>query len=1278
MNDELDGGADSDYVDGGVGMDTVLGGAGDDIVRGGGNIDSVHGGAGIDHVYGDDGNDVLYGDAGNGSDQTGQRLYGGAGDDELYAYAPDTDFATQAPLRGDELDGGAGNDWLYGNIRSELLIGGSGNDTLLGDWLIGPNYATSPVAAVEGGADLLFGDGGSDVLRGGGGEDELYGGADGDVLEGQNGLDYLYGGSGIDFITLDTSEQYTAFGDVFDGHYGNRTEGDVPDDNATDILLIEGTQANDTILLKESDVGISSQSDGPATGRLGSGAAATFTLTLNGLTYAVSLADNPSNTKLDHLVGDLNAALVGAGLPAGVARAARVGGRIRIETVDQGRSAELEMTGLNDIARDVLGFTEGQFGVALLTVEYNGQSIVTNWRSATGAGLVEQFRVQGLMGDDMLGFASGPEAPGLGEVSARSRDFVGVLDGGPGDDMTLGSAGRDRIDGGAGSDVLYGFGGDDRLWGDAGAGDGDASDHDTLFAGEGNDDLIGGQGTNRLYAWSFDPLGSLHFDNASAEPEGGITTLVGHAMVPSDGVLTRDTSFSLSVAGGPAVTVNLTAAATANNTSRANLVADLQAALNAAQLTQVLASMDADGRMVLATSAGTLEIASAPFGVFANTDTGLLQDTDGGGLYELEDTGLNRMLGMYGDDKLFGGTGLDFLYGNGGADELYTREGLLFEAGQSDMPGDAWKDYARATDKVWYYGGTNNDDVINVDFVTEPGLLADHHLITRLTDNNGSYTFDAQVRLDFNATDDNGDYIWDPSDLLVSLADLADADPSTRQVAFDEIVLSGGLLPPEGDILAIIIDALDGDDRVTVGPTVQTSVWVDGGAGDDHLEIMPGKALLPDKTDSGNRNDVQNDSEDSSRAYALSGPAGIALDLTPQPVGGSALFGLRINGASEAVEVTVPIAHADQPALFVDDANAALDAAGLTGIVEAVNLGGSVVLRTVAAGAGASLAVALPNSIARAALGLADGQAATGATAAGSVSITGLTIDNAQDVDWYSFDLFYAGASGSVQIDSASDGEQLDVSLYRQEANGSLTELGSQTAESISFALAGLVEAGGTCFLKITGNRSVPMNYAITLDIGDGTAPAAVDMSLRADTERRDILLGGAGNDVLSGGSGEDWIFGGSGNDVLTGGVRLPGVGPAVRRRGRRHIPGDSDCAWRAGQRRRPADDERPLRGRRGIRPRPVPRRRYGPSRQARAGLGSPSLRRESRPIRVGGRRLGRGQSAFHDRRQPIRVVVQLLPGFRHREHGVRHARRRRRGPRRQRISFPAGGRVRL
>ena len=47
------------------------------------------------------------------------------------------------------------------------------------------------------------------------------------------------------------------------------------------------------------------------------------------------------------------------------------------------------------------------------------------------------------------------------DLNNRSNDFVGVIDGGPGNDTLKGSSGRDRLDGGVGSDTLYGFDGDE-------------------------------------------------------------------------------------------------------------------------------------------------------------------------------------------------------------------------------------------------------------------------------------------------------------------------------------------------------------------------------------------------------------------------------------------------------------------------------------------------------------------------------------------------------------------------------------------------------------------------------------------------------------------------------------------------------------------------------------------------------------------------------------------------------------------------------------------------
>ncbi len=59
----------------------------------------------------------------------------------------------------------------------------------------------------------------------------------------------------------------------------------------------------------------------------------------------------------------------------------------------------------------------------------------------------------------------------------------------------------------------------------------------------------------------------------------------------------------------------------------------------------------------------------------------------------------------------------------------------------------------------------------------------------------------------------------------------------------------GSLLPSEGDYLAILIDALAGDDHIIVGPTVTRSVWSDGGAGNDTIEHLSGTPILIDQTD---------------------------------------------------------------------------------------------------------------------------------------------------------------------------------------------------------------------------------------------------------------------------------------------------------------------------------------------------------------------------------------------------------------------------------------------
>ncbi len=688
--DVLDGGDGPDFVDAGGGSDLkVSGGGGDDIVLGGWGDDAVQGGTGIDQVYGNEGDDVVFGEPAGSSqiDVLGQRLYGGDGRDQLFAFAPQA----ASSIAGEQLFGGAGGDFLRGNRLNEVLVGGSGDDFLHGDILDGPKFLVNVRADLEGGDDLLLGNSGEDQLFGGGGDDTIWGGSDTDMIEGQAGADIQYGGSGIDLFFAPTGigQSDPAQLDTIDGHFGNSERGDIEEDQATDILVINGTPDDDTIVLSQS-----------------------------------------SNGQLH------------------------------------------------------VSHPNGNFDV--------------NWIDSDSHPLIEQFQIAGLGGDDRLGFATAEILPGLeafavpagfepldlSRLAARSRDFVGVFDGNSGNDLLVGADARDRLDGGRGSDVQYGFAGDDRLWGDGG--DGLASDHDVLFAGQGNDDLIGGSGRNSLLAWSF-------------APDSRLIPTAGSGFSPGD-------------------------------------IADFLAA-----------GPDAE------------------FGVFVDPQ-GVLHPNRGNENDEKEITGLNRIVGGSRDDFLFGGTALDFLYGNGGNDTLVRSDGSPLTSLDGGLAGDEWKQYARESDQVWYVGGTNANDEITVDFVTEPGVLADHHLITRLTDNNGNVSFAAQVRLDFDATDGQGNRVWDEQDVVVGAAariasldalGSADANTSDEQradalagIGESTTALHDALLPREGDFLAIIIDALGGNDQITVGPTVQKSVWIDAGAGDDRVLVRGGNPILVDRAES--------------------------------------------------------------------------------------------------------------------------------------------------------------------------------------------------------------------------------------------------------------------------------------------------------------------------------------------------------------------------------------------------------------------------------------------
>ena len=101
------------------------------------------------------------------------------------------------------INGGAGDDQIYGGDLGNDLFGGTGNDYLIGgkldDWLFGGD-GNDILVASGGLGDMLDGGAGNDTLLGDNSEDWMIGGAGDDVLRGFDGMDVLEGGAGRDLL----------------------------------------------------------------------------------------------------------------------------------------------------------------------------------------------------------------------------------------------------------------------------------------------------------------------------------------------------------------------------------------------------------------------------------------------------------------------------------------------------------------------------------------------------------------------------------------------------------------------------------------------------------------------------------------------------------------------------------------------------------------------------------------------------------------------------------------------------------------------------------------------------------------------------------------------------------------------------------------------------------------------------------------------------------------------------------------------------------------------
>jgi Ca2+-binding RTX toxin-like protein len=339
----------------------------------------------------------------------------------------------QTPL----VDGGAGNDTIFGSKLSDLLYGVVGNDKILGlesgDHLYGGD-----------GNDQIFGDYGSndapgsgdDFLYGESGIDQLFGDQGEDTLLGFSGRDVLFGGDGNDLLRGMDSEDHSAGGAGDDRMIWN------PGDD-TDVN--EGGAGVDTAEFNGTELGnfFTVAPDGNYV-RLGV-MDPQFSLVHIGTTESIVINAGAGSDQI--MVDDLTGTDV-----------TRVSGNL-------GAGPDLSM-GDGQIDRITVNATPGddKIGISTLFVDTTTGSVphftifgLTALVGVSSSDAIDQLVINTLSGNDTVNGSS-----------LLAKDAALTIDGGDGNDSLTGGDGGDTLLGGNGDDTLIGGPGVDILDGGPG------------------------------------------------------------------------------------------------------------------------------------------------------------------------------------------------------------------------------------------------------------------------------------------------------------------------------------------------------------------------------------------------------------------------------------------------------------------------------------------------------------------------------------------------------------------------------------------------------------------------------------------------------------------------------------------------------------------------------------------------------------------------------------------------------------------------------------------
>ena len=345
---------------------TITGVDNNDIFQGGLFSDTINGGVGDDRIFGDGGADILSGGADN------DFIDGGRNDDMIF--------------------GDGGDDILDGDLGADTINGGSGTDTVT---FAGRGLAVTLSLATGGVTGRAAGDTYISIenVIGSPFDDIITGDGEANRLEGGRGDDQLFGAGGDDFL-----DGGVTGADAFDGGIG------------TDTVDYSGPGLGVVLSL--------------ATGGTGGRAA--------GDTY-VSIENVIGSAFNDTITGD--------------AGANRIDGGRGTNTIDGGGGDDTLVGGLGVDAYDGGGDTD--------TVDYSGPGLGVSLSLLTGGVTGRAAGDTYVSIENVIGSAFDDTITGDGQANhlfgGRGDD---TLDGGDGDDVLEGGLGADVLIGGIGNDTV--------------------------------------------------------------------------------------------------------------------------------------------------------------------------------------------------------------------------------------------------------------------------------------------------------------------------------------------------------------------------------------------------------------------------------------------------------------------------------------------------------------------------------------------------------------------------------------------------------------------------------------------------------------------------------------------------------------------------------------------------------------------------------------------------------------------------------------------------------